>query len=158
MGPEVTEEEIPVAEAGVEEPVAEVAEEAAEEPQVVEEPVAELEAEAPAEVLPAFDDEPEEEAEPAPAFVEPAVFEPEEDDEEVGEVAAETPVVAPRVTRDFSPTYEPDLDDELGGKKDKKGKNRRRELVYDEDAGKVVARRKRKGSRRRPSYMDEFEE
>ncbi len=45
---------------------------------------------------------------------------------------------------------------------DKKGKRKRRELVFNEDAGEVVAKRKRKGSRRRPDWeefdLDEFED
>jgi hypothetical protein len=43
-------------------------------------------------------------------------------------------------------------DDEDGRKRSRKG----RSLVYDEDMGEVVIKRKRKGSRRRPEW-EEFD-
>ncbi len=137
-----------VAEAAAETAPDVVEEAAAEEPAVVEQAAEVAE---PEEVLPAFvEDEPEEDLEPAPAFVEPEVEEPEDEEEEAPAVVAPSP--AP-----YHPEYS-DLDEEFGGKKDKKGKSRRRQLVFDEDAGKVIAKRKRKGSRRRPTYLDEFED
>lgn len=45
---------------------------------------------------------------------------------------------------------EEDLDEEERRSRTRKGK----ELVYDEDAGRVVVKRKRKGSRRRPDWED----
>ncbi len=51
---------------------------------------------------------------------------------------------------------EADLDDEVtGGKRGKKDKGKQRELVFDEERGEVVARRRRKGSRRREEW-DEY--
>ncbi len=55
---------------------------------------------------------------------------------------------------DYAPYIEPpdaeEVDDGTGKKKKgKKGKNRRRELVFDERRGEVVAKRKRKGGRAR---------
>ncbi len=51
------------------------------------------------------------------------------------------------------------FDDDLRDKdKDRKAKERRRELVFDEDAGKVVAKRKRKGSRKRQTFYEYDEE
>ncbi|MBN2469125.1 MAG: transcription termination/antitermination protein NusA [Anaerolineae bacterium] len=160
--PEPVEEEALEAEAAAEEVLAAEAEpEAPEETLVAEEaPAAETdevpEAEAleatPEEVLPAFAEEeiePEEDLEPAPAFVEPEIEEPEEE-----EPAYTAPSLTPAPPH---PEYR-DLDDEFGDKKSKQGKSRRRQLVYDEDAGKVIAKRKRKGSRRRPSYLDEIED
>jgi hypothetical protein len=98
----------------------------------------ELETEDGEAVLAAFPDEP---------FVAPEVpkqperkrrFEPEE----------VTPVEA--FEEDFD--LEDELDDDKRGKK--KGKRKKRQLIYDEDAGRVVARRKRKGSRRRDDWED----
>jgi len=85
-------------------------------------------------------------------------------------------VYAPLVEIEPEPVVEPELvaplasvsypggvaaveDDELRDKdKDRKAKERRRELVFDEDAGKVVAKRKRKGSRKRQSFFEYDEE
>ena len=47
-----------------------------------------------------------------------------------------------------------ELDEDLDQKSSKKKKRKKRQLVYDEDAGRVVARRKRKGSRRRDDWED----
>ncbi len=103
------------------------------------------------------------EEEPLPAFIEPDVEEEaapepvrmplpvqrEEEEEAVEEVQTFRP--APAFVED-------DELARLAGKKDKGHKDRQRELVFDEDAGKVVARRKRKGSRKRSSFMDEYED
>jgi hypothetical protein len=51
-----------------------------------------------------------------------------------------------------------ELDELRSSQKGKKSKQRRRTLVYDENAGKVVAKRKRKGSRKRQSFFDYDEE
>ncbi|GAB4570671.1 MAG: hypothetical protein Kow0077_05330 [Anaerolineae bacterium] len=127
--------EAPVAEAEAEAPVAE---------EIVAEPVAEA---TPEEPLPAFvEPAVEEPEEPAPAFFEPDY------EEEIEPEPVEDLYVAP-------PVFEEDDEFEtVGGKKRKKGKGRKRELIFDEKAGKVVARRKRKGSRRRPSFLDELDE
>lgn len=129
----------------------EVVEEAAEAPVAEEAPVV---AEAPA-----ADDE------PLPAFVEPEL-EVEVEEEPVQAPEAAIVEEAPEEEKSPEPYVAPVQparvfeDEEFAGgeKKDKKGKSRRRQLIFDEDAGKVVARRKRKGSRRRPSYMDDIEE
>jgi len=47
-----------------------------------------------------------------------------------------------------------DDDDELTGQGEKKAKQRRRQLVFDEDLGKVVARRKHKPGRARDDWED----
>ncbi len=105
----------------------------------------------------------------------PAILEPELEEEapvEARPAVAPKPVIdlepefepaAPYVPR--RPVFEPDVmdDEELlrlrsTGKKGKKGKGAKRELIFDEETGKMVARRKRKGSRRRSSFFDDFED
>lgn len=120
------------------EPVAEV--------EVEPKPVAEVETAVPAEA-PVVEVEPEPEPEPiAPiddlskSLVEP-VAKPKKP-------AKKKPSVV--VVRQDKQEPADDKDD------DKKGKRKRRELVFNEDAGEVVAKRKRKGSRRRPDW-EEFE-
>jgi N utilization substance protein A len=66
-------------------------------------------------------------------------------------------VISAAVEEDF--VEEDDLDDTESGKKGgKKGKQKRRELVFDEKRGEVVARRRRKGSRRRGEWENYDEE
>lgn len=140
------------------------AEEAVAEVEVAEEPVAEAVepeavevAEEPVEA--AVEETPAEDDAPLPAFVEPELEEVPEPLPEPQAVEPETeepePYVAP-----VQPARVFEDEDSFGSddKKGKKGKSRRRQLIYDEDAGQVVARRKRKGSRRRPSYMDDIDE
>ena len=54
-------------------------------------------------------------------------------------------VIEPTEPVDVLVDDDPKTDDDKKG--DKKGKDRRRELVFDEDRGQVVAKRKRKGGR-----------
>ncbi|HVO44340.1 MAG TPA: transcription termination factor NusA [Aggregatilineales bacterium] len=64
------------------------------------------------------------------------------------------------VTADILPEpndEDEDKGDRSGKKKDKKGKNRRRELVFDERRGEVVSKRKRKGGRDR-GWSDQEDE
>jgi transcription termination/antitermination protein NusA len=49
-----------------------------------------------------------------------------------------------------------ELDDESTSRQKRKRKSKKRQLIYDEDLGEVVARRRRKGSRKRNEF-DEFE-
>lgn len=150
----------PVAEPEV---TAEIAEAATEAETALVEPV---EVEAPA-AEPAMAEAAEEEE------VLPAILEPELEEEtpvEARPVIAPKPVVdlepefepvAPYVPR--RPVFEPEEEEELprfqpAGKKSKKGKGAKRELIFDEETGKMVARRKRKGSRRRSSFFDDFED
>jgi N utilization substance protein A len=154
-----------------EEEAAEVSAEAeAEASEVETEEAAAPEAEAPEEAAPAaeepappaFGEAEDEEAPAAAEEVPPAIIEPEPEPlpEPEPEVKPAAKVHEPETAPDFTPPAE-EFDDELGDlgkKKGSKGKNRRRQLIYDEQAGKVVARRKRKGSRKRQSYFDEFEE
>ncbi len=107
-------------------------------------------------------------AEPEEEEVLPAIVEPELEAElpvaplPVVELEPEIEPVMPYVPR--RPVYEPDEpDDEYlrlqpAGKKSKKGKGAKRELVFDEETGKMVARRKRKGSRRRSSFFDDYDD
>ena len=60
-------------------------------------------------------------------------------------------VVKARAGEEEEVEEEPDLDAQ--GKKGK-GKKKQRELVFDEDRGQMVARRKRKGSRQRGEWDD----
>lgn len=53
-------------------------------------------------------------------------------------------------------TDQEDTEDTSKQSKKKKGKNKRVELIYDEDAGEMVAKRRRKGSRSRDEF-DEFD-
>ncbi|MBN2304176.1 MAG: transcription termination/antitermination protein NusA [Anaerolineae bacterium] len=91
----------------------------------------------------------------------PAIIEPEPEPEPVAEVEPEPilPVAAAPVVPRPRPV---DADDELfdGEEGDdeerrrKKSKVKRRQLVFDEERGEVVAKRQRKGSRRRESWED----
>jgi hypothetical protein len=54
--------------------------------------------------------------------------------------------------------YEDESKDKSSKKKGKKNKQRRVELIYDEDSGEVVAKRRRKGSRRREDDFDDLNE
>ncbi len=105
-----------------------------------------------AEVLPEID--PDEEA--PPAF--PVLEQPEDDVVET--VHQPTRAKAPPVIQE-EPQFDDDYQDEdeeysKSRKKGKKGKDRRVQLVYDEDLGEVIAKRRRKGSRRRQEF-DEFD-
>ncbi|RMD52463.1 MAG: hypothetical protein D6835_01845, partial [Candidatus Thermofonsia bacterium] len=51
-----------------------------------------------------------------------------------------------------APDEEPEEEVESKGRRPRKG----RQLIFDEDAGEVVVRRKRKGSRKRPDW-EEFD-
>lgn len=62
------------------------------------------------------------------------------------------PVEVPLVGAEAPEEFDDDSDDEQRGKK--KGKKKRRQLVYDEDAGRVVSKRKRKGSRARDDWEE----
>jgi N utilization substance protein A len=123
-----------------------------------EEPVAAVEADAPIEVA-------EIEAEEATP-VAPPVDEDEDDDEAVPaafpvppmEEVMPTPPPKPTYERKPEPEFEDveddaDLEDVEGGGK-KKGKKKKRQLVFDENSGRVVSRKKRKGSRARESWED----
>jgi N utilization substance protein A len=112
--------------------------------------------------LPAFADE-DDEGEVLPAFVEP---EPAPEPEPVKApkpkrqpkpepVAEEKPAPTPR------PAFSEDenLEELEEQRRSKRSKSKRRQLVYDEDAGKVIAKRKRKSSRKRSSsYLDDLDE
>ncbi len=155
--PEVEEEAAPEAEvevAVVEAEIEEAPEVDAEEA-VVEEAVAESELDVDEDAPPAVADELDEEV--LPAMVEPEI-EPEELEPEP-EPEQEEPWVEPVPAREASLLYSPDPDlEELEKSKSKKAKSKRRELVYDEDAGKVVARRKRKSSRKRETFFDDLDD
>ena len=137
-----------------EEAVAEVVEEVAEveeavaevvEPEPEPEPVAEVETAVPAEE-PAVEPEPEPEPEPVSPLddLSKSLIEPEE-----------KPKKAPKKKKPSVVVVRQDSKDSQDDKEDeKKGKRRRRTLVFNEDAGEVVAKRKRKGSRRRPEWED----
>ena len=71
------------------------------------------------------------------------------------------PEAAPKEERRKPARFEPDeidesdIDDDMtGGKRGKKGKRKQRELVFDEERGEVVAKRRRKGSRRREEWEE----
>jgi N utilization substance protein A len=77
------------------------------------------------------------------------------------EAEAKPEVVAPKEERRKPARFEPaedveesDIDDRIGGKSGKKGKGKQRELVFDEERGEVVAKRRRKGSRRREEWEE----
>ncbi|MEL6151260.1 MAG: transcription termination factor NusA, partial [Chloroflexota bacterium] len=157
-------------------PVTEAVEEAAPEAVAEPEPAANVEAPEPtvAEPIaeaPAATAEPAEEADETPvpepiATVAgeelPAAFPMELPD--VEEVAMPTP---PKPAREPEPESEPeptfdeldfddadDFDDDEEGRGKKKGKKKRRQLVFDEDSGRVVSKRKRKGNRSRDNWED----
>ncbi len=145
---EAVAEEAEMAETAVSEPEAEAEAEEVEEPEAVAEAEAEapeaVEAEAEEEPAPEEEPEPEAEEEPIPeiddlskSLVE-SIIEAEEEEEE------QPSIVVVRSSRQES------SEDEESDRRRRKG----RELVYDEDMGEVVARRKRKGSRRRPKWED----
>ncbi len=139
-----------VAEAAAE-PIAEkeaVEAPSAEEPsQVIEKAEALVEA-APAETLVSV--EPEKEEEKKPPVPEKAPVEPEEPASKVIDIVGERITFPVVETWDEEEEEEGELDKEQRSKKKKKGQ----ELVYDEDLGQVVARRKRKPGRRRESWED----
>ncbi len=164
---EVTEEvadetavaEVEVAEA---EEAVEVVEEAVEVEAEVEpaaeveiEPAVEVEPEPVAEVETAVPEAPADEAEPEPISplddLSKPLVEPVESQKKPAKKKPSVVIVQPDKKE-----VEDDKDD------DKKGKRKRRELVFNEDVGKVVTKRKRKGSRSRPDWedfdLDEFEE
>ncbi|NDJ75664.1 MAG: transcription termination/antitermination protein NusA [Chloroflexi bacterium] len=135
-----------------------VAEDAADE-------VPEAEAEAEIEALPAFVEpepepapapEPVAQVEPAPAA--PAAVEPEPEPDPVGEVApAQQPESTPAewsAADGFDDYDDDDLDEEAQERERKKAKRKRRQLIFDEERGEVVARRRRKGSRKRDEWDD----
>lgn len=135
-------------------------------PVVEDEPAAEVavvEEVAPVEEeTPAAETEPEPVPEPVDEDEEvlPAVVEPELEEEEVAPVLptpAAEPVPAPAAP---APSYfeEEEFPEVSAEKKKKQAKSRRRQLVFDEDAGQVVAKRKRKDSRKRSTYFDEIDE
>lgn len=145
-----------IAEPAIEEPPAEVP---AEE---VEAPAAQVEAEVEAEY--ALEDEEEEEEEPVllDAFGGRLIEEAEEEEkeEEAAEVAAESEAAEEIDFEQMLVDYDLDDSDELfddsGKPKKKKGKGKRRQLVFDEDSGEVVAKRRRKTNRKRNAW-DEAE-
>jgi N utilization substance protein A len=105
------------------------------------EPEEEQPAQAPAAEAPVIDVEAPEEAVEA---------EPEEEHEE--EPAVEAPYVPEPSLEDL---YEEDIDEETARER---ARQRRRQLVYDEDAGRVISKRRRKGSRKREKWMEQWEE
>ncbi|MBZ0276321.1 MAG: transcription termination factor NusA [Anaerolineae bacterium] len=114
-------------------------------------PVAETvsESEEPDMVLPAFGDEEVVEAKakprPKPARV-ATIRAPQETEEEEGVEETEENLDALMATGED--------DKKKKDKKKGKGRQQRRQLVYDEDVGEVVAKRQRKGSRRREDWED----
>lgn len=127
---------------------AEVAEEAEEAVLETAEVAAEAETETAAEV----EEEEDEEAVPAIDDLSQPLVEIEQPKKKASKKEKEVKVVVART----SP--EPEADDDA----DKRGKRKGRRLVFDEDAGEVVVKRKRKGSRRRPEWeefdLDELED
>jgi hypothetical protein len=92
-----------------------------------------------------------------PAFSEPefAPVQPESAEEEVK--PARKPLVRARVEEEEEePVLESEEETEV--RKRQKSKHKRRELVFDENRGQVVARRRRKGSRKRDEWEDYLEE
>jgi N utilization substance protein A len=114
-----------------------------EEAEEVEEPE-EQPVEAPAAEAPVVEDEVEEEA---PEEV--VEVEPEEEEEEPEE---ETPY---RPEPTLEELYEEDVDEETARER---ARQRRRQLVYDEEAGRVISKRRRKGGRKREKWMEQWEE
>lgn len=131
------------------------------EPEAVEEVAAEAEAvaeEEEAEAEPVAEDEEETEpaeAQPVAEAVEEAEVEGPKPVTEVAVAEAETPV---EVEEEFEEAvlgeelYDEDEDDDELAKE--RAKRRRRQLVFNEDLGEVVARRRRKASRRRENWED----
>jgi N utilization substance protein A len=79
-----------------------------------------------------------------------------------GDIIVEGPEIPVKVAvvDDDLEVFDDEGDDGIlqeGGKKKKKGKQKRRQLIYDEDAGKMIAKRRRKGSRKRNEW-DEWDE
>jgi N utilization substance protein A len=87
---------------------------------------------------------------------------------DVGLDEAAAPVMAPASGEEEAPVgeleeedlfeYEDMTDEEREELQRKRAKQRRRSLVYDEEAGRVVAKRRRKSSRSRDQWTDEWEE
>jgi transcription termination/antitermination protein NusA len=121
-------------------------------------PVVEAEAAkvaAPAEAVAAVVDVEEDEEAP-PAFIDAeaiAPILPKPDVSKKAQIRHAPPAAEPAPI--IAPDEDPDALDEAGKKGGKKGKNRRRELVFDEQRGEVVSKRKRKGSRNRGWDMEE---
>ena len=135
-----------VAEPEIEEPAAALEEAAAEaEPMAAEGVGGQDEALA----LPVAGDEIEEQEELLPAFVEPEL-------EPVPPIdRTEKPRAKERKSRFKEPDEEVFDEDELDGStKRRKSKRKRRQLVFDEERGEMVAKRRRKGSRQRGEWDD----
>ena len=77
---------------------------------------------------------------------------PEEDEARERRRKAKLAAVVPE-TEDFEAE---DFDDPNSKEKQKKDREKRRQLVFDEELGKTVARRRRKGGRKRDSWSDEY--
>ncbi len=75
--------------------------------------------------------------------------EPEEKQEEP---ATEAPYVP---EPDLEDLYDEDIDEETARER---ARQRRRQLVYDEDAGRLISKRRRKGSRKREKWVEQWEE
>ncbi len=92
---------------------------------------------------------------PTPEGMVPAAFpmvdEPEEDQAAEKDEAKAKPATQPEPPTDEFDDFEYD---EAGDKVKKKGKKKKRQLVYDENAGRVVSKRKRKGGRARDTWED----
>jgi N utilization substance protein A len=107
----------------------------------VEEPEEEQPVEVPVAEAPAVEVEaPEEEAVEA------------EPEEEQGEPAPGAPYVP---EPDLEDLYDEDIDEETARER---ARQRRRQLVYDEEAGRLISKRRRKGSRKREKWMEQWEE
>jgi N utilization substance protein A len=106
----------------------------------------------------AVEEEPVEVAQAAGVIDEEAVLLPAFGDVDLDEVKPEAPPKEERrkPVRIEEPedVEESDIDDRFGGKPGKKGKGKQRELIFDEERGEVVAKRRRKGSRRREEWED----
>lgn len=158
----VAEEDEEAVEAVAEEVVAEAEAEEVEEAPVAM-PVAEEEAEAvPEAVVEAEEVAAAEAIEAEPVVEEAAIEEDVEEEEEIPAIDdLSTSLVEPRqpvrekkkkgkVVIVSRPDAEPDEDEDDETAEQRKG----RQLVFDEDAGRVVTKRKRKGGRRRPEWED----
>ncbi len=154
--PEVVEEKTAEAVAEAPEVEAELVAQAVEAPEAAQLPEPTVEEPVPPAIL---------EAEPVAILgeeeVPPAIVEPGPEPEPELEPARFTPPPQPEFVSypfDEVETLEFEDDEFEGGPakgRKRKSKERRRQLVYDEEVGKVVAKRKRKGSRRRGDYWDE---